>query len=186
MEATNKNLVLFQYEQPELVAGLGVKTVKNGVVVPVNSSLGELEKGKDTASMILTIDNRKAVAKRLGIVMNKENAGRIDSEILRMKDNFMKVAVADLIKRAVSGEYTGASYRVSQAKQGKQKVALSLERVNRTAHSVSDEQFVKALASMTPEQLAEMQKKAEELKEASKPAVELESLIDASKAEIDE
>ena len=182
--AEQKSIVLFKYEQPDLIAGLGMKSVKNGQVVPAVSVL-DAEVGKDSAAIILTMDNRKAVAKRLGVVMNKENGAKIDSEILRMKDDFMKVAATDMIKRVMSGDYTGASYRVTQAKGGKQKVAMSIERVDRGAHDISDEQVVKALANMTPEQRAKMEQKATEAaNERRNPVIELESLLDASKADL--
>lgn len=161
MQTTTENkLALFQHTQPDLIEGLFTKEKAN-------------DAGKVT-SLTLALETRKTVAKRLGVAPNKENADKIDAEILRMKDTLKMAGIGEIAKLAASPEWTGSAFRISTNKSGsKTRATFALETVNRLGHRISDEQLVKALANLSEEQQLAMIEKADAFKRTLQPAVEL-------------
>ena len=147
---TKTDLALFQFTQPDLLDGM------SGVSKQTESG---------SRSITLTLETRKAVAARLGLTMNKDNAAAIDTEILRMKDAMKTVGIAEVVKAASSPNWTGGALKISQNKAGdKSRMTISLVSVNRNGHKLSEEQIVKAMAGLTDEQLTAYMARAEELK----------------------
>ncbi len=163
---TKTQLSLFNLTKPELVDGLMTKLGKPN------------EKGQ-VLSVSLVAETRKAVADRMGLVNNDENRELIDKEMLRQRDNLSVSGFGEVAKAVASGNWTGKSFRVSTNKKGTETtMAFALKTVNRNAHRVSEEQLVKALASMNRDQIAALELKAEQ---ARGVITELEDAGDAAK-----
>jgi hypothetical protein len=158
---TKKELALFQFTQPDLLDGMGAT---------------QKESTNGAKSITLTLESRKLVAARLGLTPNKDNAERIDAEILRMKDAMKTVGIAEMVKMSTSQNWTGGALRISQNKAGdKQRATFTMVSVDRTGRKLSEEQIVKALASMTDEQRTAILGKAE-TQQAGEPAIEMETV----------
>lgn len=149
-QANDESLVLFQFTQPDLMDGLFVADKKNEAGV--------------TTSFTLQQENRKAVAKRMNLTMNKDNAPKIDAEIIRMKDALKSAAFGEFAKLATDPNWTGGSFRIAQNKNGSRKATLSLVTVNRSGHTISEEQLVKALANMSEDEQVALMEKSEAFK----------------------
>ncbi len=147
---SKKDLVLFQFTQPDLMDGLFIADKKNDAGV--------------TTSFTLSQENRKAVAKRLGLTMNKDNASQIDKEILRMKDALKTAAFGEFAKLATDPNWTGGAFRIAQSKNGQRRATLSLVTVNRSGHTLTEEQLVKALANLSEDEQVALMEKSEAFK----------------------
>lgn len=165
-------VALFTFTQPELMAGIGTVAKKNGVVVDAIGLTAEQD--KDSVSLTLKLDNRKAVADRLGLKLNKDNASRIDAELLRMKDVLKKAAIGEMVKLATDPNWTGGSYRLAQMKNGTQRATMSMVSVNRNAGRLSAEDLAKALASLTEDEQVAIMERAEAMAKLLTPAIEVD------------
>ena len=165
---TNTQLALFQMISPSLPEGIGQKPKIN-------------DKGRVT-SIRVTLENRKAIAARLGIENNKENADTITAELLKMTDAVRNNGFAEIAKLALSPNWTGAGFSVSVNKKGKQKATFSMQSVDRLGLKATPEQCEKAIASMTAAQVKTMLERGAALKKSLEAAVELETLEDAGDA----
>jgi hypothetical protein len=154
-----QTLELFTLTTPELPSGIGSRVNKNGA--------GRI------LSINITLETRKLVAARLGVTMNKENAPKIDAAILKMKDAVKMAGIGEIAKLAANPNWTGAAFKMSVSKSGKQRATFSLESVNRLGHTVSEDQLVKALASMSEEQQIDIMEKADAAKRELGQAIEL-------------
>jgi hypothetical protein len=158
-----QTLELFTLTTPSLPTGLALKDKTN-------------DKGAVT-SIRVTLENRKAIATRLGITNNTENADKITAELLKLKDAVKTAGFGEMAKLATSPNWTGAAFSISTNKKGnKQKATFSLESVNRLGYTATPEQLEKAIASMTPEQVKALLEKAETLKRDMGAVVELKEL----------
>lgn len=148
---TDSQLALFTLTSPALPASIGSK-------VGTNKETGQI------TSISLSLENRKAIAKRLNLTDNAENRDTITAEIIKMKDAVKMAGIGEIAKLAASPNWTGAAFRISTNKKGdKQKASFTLETVNRSGHKVTEEQLVKALASMTEDQQVALMEKAERI-----------------------
>ncbi len=171
-EATKQQLALFQFTSPNLVDGMTESAKKN-------------ESGRVT-SLSLSLETRKAVAKRLGLTANKDNAQVIDNEVLRLKDNLKKMALGEFVKLATDPNWTGGTFRVSQAKNGQKRATMSLVTVARASHNISEEQLVKALAMMSEDQQVALMERAEGFKKSLSEPTEVETVVDKTPAELEQ
>lgn len=154
-------LALFSLTEPKLVDGLITK-------------LGKPNDKGQILSVSLVAETRKAVAERMDLVNNDENREAIDKEMLRQRDNLSVSGFGEVAKAVASGNWTGKSFRVSTNKKGTETtMAFALKTVNRNAHRVSEEQLVKALASMNKDQVAALELKAEQARGMAKGTIDL-------------
>ena len=131
------------------------------------------EDGQTILAASLQLENRKAVAKRLGLTPNKTNSAKIDEEQLRMRDALKVAAFGEFSKLAASENWTGNGFKITATKSGST-ATMSLKSVDRNASLPSAENVAKALANMTPEQGAALVAKGVALK-AGKVAINLEA-----------
>jgi hypothetical protein len=152
---TETTLELFQFTKPESQFPVGMTTSK------------QYENG--SLSVTMALEKRKDAAKRLGLTGNA-----LTSALLGLSDKMKAAATGEFVKLAASDEWTGGRFVVRQSKNGQKKRAtLSLVSVQRQAQ-ISQEDVVKALASMTEDQQVAILEKAEELARTKRP-VELEA-----------
>ena len=154
----NQTLELFQFTKPESQFPAGMTTFKKA----------------DNGSMAITLalEKRKVAAMRLGLT-GKANAAELTSELLSMSDRMKEAALGEFVKLGASPDWTGGRFVVRQSKNGQKRATLSLVSVQRQA-AISQEDVVKALASMTEDQQLAILEKAEAFRDAGKP-VELEA-----------
>jgi hypothetical protein len=158
-----QTLELFTLTTPELPSGIKMVDKAN-------------DKGAVT-SIRVTLENRKAIAARLGITSNAENADKITAELLKLKDAVKTAGFGEMAKLATSPNWTGAAFSISTNKKGnKQKATFSLESVNRLGYTATPEQLEKALATMSPEQVKALLEKAASLKASLAAPTELVEL----------
>lgn len=164
-QTQNNQLALFNMTSPALPASIGTKVNKN-------------DAGAIT-SISLSLETRKNVAKRLGLTDNADNRDTITAEIIKMKDAVKMAGIGEIAKLASSPNWTGAAFRISTNKKGdKQKASFTLETINRSGHKVTDEQLVKALASLTEDQQVALMERAEVAKRTMGAALELKDAGD--------
>ena len=176
MSTNNHNtLALFQYTQPDLMAGINVVARKNGV--DVDAANVSALRGTDKVSLKLQLESRKLVAGRLGLGKpNQDNAPQIDAEIARMGAVAKRAMLAEVIKYATDENWQFASMGFAQAKSGKQRASFAFETAKvKATHVVSEAEMIKAMASMTDEQRLQLLSKAESLEKSLEPAIEQEA-----------
>lgn len=159
-QTKNNGLELFTLTQPSLIDGLVTKPGKPN------------DAGK-VLSLSLVAETRKAVAARLGLVANADNAEAIDREMLRQRDNMSVAGFGEVAKAIASGNWTGKSFKVMTNKAGTEtSMAFAIKTANRNRHRITEEQLVKALSSLTSDQIAALELKAEAARAMLAPATE--------------
>ena len=163
MNTTNETtLELFQFTKPADQFPSGMTTMKRS--------------DNGSVAVTLALEKRKDAAKRLNLT-GKANANALTSALLGLSDKMKAAATGEFVKLAASDEWTGGRFVVRQSKNGQKRATLSLVSVQRQA-AISQEDVVKALASMTEDQQVAILEKAEELARTKRP-VELESAVAA-------
>ena len=163
MNTTNETtLELFQFTKPADQFPSGMTTMKRS--------------DNGSVAVTLALEKRKDAAKRLNLT-GKANANALTSALLGLSDKMKAAATGEFVKLAASDEWTGGRFVVRQSKNGQKRATLSLVSVQRQAQ-ISQEDVVKALASMTEDQQVAILEKAEELARTKRP-VELESAVAA-------
>lgn len=160
-QVRNNELELFTLTKPSIIDGLSTRPGKPN------------DKGQ-ILSLSLVAETRKAVAARLGLVANAENAETIDKEMLRQRDNLSVSGFGEVAKAVASGNWTGKSFKVSTNKSGTEtSMAFAIKTVNRNRHRITEDQLVKALSSLTSDQIAALELKAEAARASLGEIVEL-------------
>ena len=163
MNTTNETtLELFQFTKPADQFPAGMTTMKRS--------------DNGSVAVTLALEKRKDAAKRLNLT-GKANANALTSALLGLSDKLKAAATGEFVKLAASDEWTGGRFVVRQSKNGGKRATLSLVSVQRQAQ-ISQDDVVKALASMTEDQQVAILEKAEELARTKRP-VELESAVAA-------
>ena len=153
----NQTLELFAFTKPTSQFPAGMTQTK----VADNGSV----------SVTLSLEKRKVLAERLGL-KGKDNAAALNRAILQLTDQVKSAAAGEFMKLAASDDWTGGRFTMRRAKNGTQRATLSLVSVKRQSN-VSQDDVVKALASMSAEQVAAIMNQAAKLQ--NKP-IELEAV----------
>lgn len=110
-------------------------------------------------------ESKKAIALRLGIANTKENAGRIESEMLKSTDRLAQLALKELVARQQDSGWTGKSVSISKNKKGtEQTFTVSLKSCDRIGILPTAEQAAKFLATLSEDQQVALMEQAETLK----------------------
>jgi hypothetical protein len=136
----NNTLELFQFTKPEAQFPAQMTTAKRA------------ENG--SVSVTLALEKRKDLAERLGL-KGKNNAPALNAAMLKLTDQLKSAATGEFVKLAASDEWTGGRFVVRQSKNGQKRATLSLVSVQREI-KISQEDVVKALASMKPDQVEKL------------------------------
>lgn len=143
----SKELTLFQYTQPSLLPGLNL--------VPKKGEAG------NTVGLTLSLMKRKEIAKLAGL---PNKGDRLEKHLLELSDAIKTASIGEMAKLASDPNWTGATFRISQSKNGKQRATMSLVTANRETKSITREQLAKALAAMSEDEKVTILDEAEALK----------------------
>jgi NACalpha-BTF3-like transcription factor len=157
MSTQNTTLELFAFTKPTSQFPAGMTQTK----VADNGSV----------SVTLSLEKRKVLAERLGL-KGKDNTTALNRAILQLTDQVKAAATGEFMKLAASEDWTGGRFTMRRAKNGTQRATLSLVTVKRQ-NNVSQDDVVKALASMSAEQVSAIMNQAAKLQ--NKP-IELEAV----------
>lgn len=136
----NNTLELFQFTKPEAQFPAQMTTAKRA--------------DNGSVSVTLALEKRKDLAERLGL-KGKNNAPALNAAMLKLTDQLKSAATGEFVKLAASDEWTGGRFVVRQSKNGQKRATLSLVSVQREV-KISQEDVVKALASMKPDQVEKL------------------------------
>lgn len=152
-----EKMQLFVMTQPDLVSGLFTRETLANKELPKSDTNG-------VRAAQLVAESRKAIAKRLGVSNTAENKTAIDAELLKAQDQLMKLAVTEMSKRALSGEWTGKAVRVSTNKKNtEQTFTVSLKTCDRIGSLPTKEQVIKYLSTLSEDEQVEVSELAEEV-----------------------
>lgn len=152
-ETLGNTLELFQFTKPSEQFPAGMTSLKRS------------ENG--SVAVTLSLEKRKYAARRLGL-LGKANNNALNAAMLGLSDKLKIAATGEFVKLAASEDWTGGRFVIRQSKNGAKRATLSLVSVQRQA-KISQEDVVKALASMTDEEQTAILNRAVELQQAKQP-----------------